>query len=131
VALSERPATTAPFIELRDGGFALAGTSRGRTYLDDANTLDGEDPVRLYQFLIRTDAAGDDLWARMDGNGRDLRIHGLLEHPNGALALVGSYNGAHVVDRGLPTERSTREIGGNHYRTYYTQFHRDGTFGER
>ena len=119
------------FVELRDGGFALAGTSRGRTYFDATTTYDGSDPIRLYHFLLRTDAAGNDLWMRADGNGRDLRIHGLIEHPNGALGLVGSYNGQHVLDEGLPTEHSTPEIAGDYYRTFYEQFHADGAFGGR
>jgi len=118
-------------IELADGGVALAGSARSTLYLDATERLDGLDANTLYHFVIRVDAQGDDVWARADGDGSDLRLYSLLEHPDGSIAVSGSYRNSYTVGLGTADERSTPPIDGNVYRGFYTRFHDDGAFGTR
>jgi hypothetical protein len=118
-------------LELRDGGLALAGVGRSVVDFGDGVTFDGIDPSTLYHFIVRMNDRGEIVWARADGNGSDLRLYSLIEQPNGAIALSGSYRHSYAVDLGTAHERSTPVIDGNVYRHFYTQFHDDGTFGTR
>ncbi|MHC4940028.1 MAG: hypothetical protein ACYTHK_13755 [Planctomycetota bacterium] len=118
-------------LELRDGGLALAGVGRATVDFGDGLTLDGLDPSTLYHFVVRMDEQGEIVWARADGNGSDVRLYSLIEQPNGAIALSGSYRRTYAVDLGTPEEQSTPVIDGNVYRHFHTQFHDDGAFGTR